>query len=143
MKIKKRTQKLPIQPTDEEINSLFKALEEPEDIEITDADIVHEPQPLKLTKDELLHLQLTQFQTRAYEAELRLEMLKRDLYVKQIDPQGQLQQMASFIRGRSDEAAASKAAYMKLVASIEERLSIKLSEYAYNDDNGELQKIDS
>lgn len=101
-----------------------------------------EPQPLHLTKDELAALQLTQFQTRAFEAERNLEMLKRDLFLKQVDPEGKLQQMMSFIRGRSDEAVAAKAAYAKVVNDIEARLKISLKEYAYDDLTGKLSRVD-
>jgi hypothetical protein len=101
-----------------------------------------EPAPLALTKDELHRLQLSQFQARAFEAEQRLEMIKRDQFLKQVDPEGKLQQMMALIRGRTDEAAVAKAEYAKVVKDIEERLKILLKEYAYDDQNGQLTKLD-
>jgi len=106
---------------------------------------VPEPQdhlPLRLTEDELAKLQFTQFQYRAFEAEKALEMLKRDLYIKQIDPEGKLQQMMAYIRGRTDEAVAAKQEYSKVVGGIETRLKINLKEWAYDDANGILTKVD-
>jgi hypothetical protein len=101
-----------------------------------------EPAPLALTRDELMRLQLSQFQTRAFDAEQRLAMLQRDLFLKQIDPEGKLQQLMALIRGRADEAAQAKADYAKVVAEIEARLSIALKDYGYDDLTGMLSKID-
>lgn len=100
-----------------------------------------EPTPLTLTKDELHRLQLSQFQARAFEAEQKLEMIKRDIFLKQVDPDGKLQQMMALIRGRTDEAAQAKAEYAKVVKDIEERLKINLKEYAYDDNTGLLSAI--
>jgi len=101
-----------------------------------------EPTPPALTKDELHRLQLTQFQARAFDAEAKLEMIKRDLFVKQVDPEGKLQQMMSIIRGRTDEAVAAKQDYAKTVKDIEERLKLNLKEWAYDENNGVLSRVD-
>lgn len=100
-----------------------------------------EPTPPTLTKDELFKLQLTQFQTRAFEAERNLEMFKKDLYLKQIDPDNKLQQMMAIIRSKTDEAVRVKAEYAKVVSEIEARLGINLKEWAYDDLNGQLSKV--
>jgi hypothetical protein len=129
------------QPIDGEVVDLRtdveKALENPPFIPVAD-----EPQQLALTKDELARLQLSQFQTRAFEAERNLAMLQRDLFLKQIDPEGRLQQLMALIRGRTDEAVVAKNDYAKVVNEIENRLKISLKEYAYDDLNGNLTKID-
>lgn len=101
-----------------------------------------EPTPMALTKDELMRLQLSQFQTRAFDAEQKLAMLQRDLFLKLIDPEGKLQQLMALIRGRADEAAGAKADYAKVVAEIEARLSIALKDYGYDDLTGQLSRID-
>ena len=100
------------------------------------------PQPLYLTKDELFRLQLAQFQSRAFEAERALEMIKRDAFLKQVDPEGKLQQMMGLIRGRTDELVVAKNDYAKVVNDIENRLKINLKEFAYDDLNGLLTRLD-
>ena len=103
--------------------------------------LAEEPQPVSLTKDELFKLQLTQFQARAFEAEQKLEMIKRDLFLRQVDPEGKLQQMMALIRGRTDDATLARAEYAKVVAEIEARLKINLKEYAYDDNTGQLSVV--
>lgn len=100
------------------------------------------PKDLYLTKDELNALQLFQFQARAFEAEMQLEVLKKDAYLAKIDPESRLAKMMALIRGRSNEAAIAKQAYTKTIADIEARLSISLKEWSYNDENGLLSRVD-
>lgn len=122
---------------------VLQVIEKIEDFKPIDSvELPQEPVPPSLTKEELNRLQLTQFKIRAFEAEMQLEMLRRDLFLKQIDPEGRLQKMMSLIRGRTDEAVVAKQEYNNTVKSIEGRLSISLKEWAYNDDNGELTKVD-
>lgn len=101
-----------------------------------------EPESKNLSRDELYKLQVAQLQVRAAEAELNLQMYQRDAYLKQIDPEGKLKTMAGYIRSRSDEAALGKQAYAQIVKEIEARLGINLKEWAYNDENGLLSKVD-
>ena len=101
-----------------------------------------EPTPPTLTKEELHKLQLTQAQTRAANAEAALEMLRRDLLQKQIDPENKLARMGAFIRARTNEAAAAQAAYQETIKAIETRLGINLKEWAFNDENGQLSRVD-
>lgn len=139
---------LPKDTTQEEIDRSLDALDGPkaEVLEVDGIEITEvppdEPQPLQLTKDELHRLQLSQFQARAFEAEMKLEIFKRDLYLKQIDPQGLLAQMNALIRGRSNETAEAKTSYAAVVKQIEDRLKISLKDYAYDDLNGVLSRVD-
>jgi hypothetical protein len=149
MRSKRRSKRvLPEDTSPEEIDRSMEALDGPKAdvLEVDGIDIVEvapeEPQPPQLTKDELHALQLSQYQARAFEAELQLEMLKRDAYLKQVDPKGQLKAFAAFIRGRSDEAAVAKTAYAEAKKKIEERLKIDLREWAYDDQTGLLTKVD-
>lgn len=131
---------------DREIDKALEKLDDQPVLEVDDIDIVEvapeEPQQPQLTKDELFALQLAQYQARAFEAELQLEIIKRDAYLKQVDPKGQLKAFAAFIRGRSDEAAVAKTAYAEAKKKIEERLKIDLKEWAYDDQTGLLTKVD-
>lgn len=131
---------------DREIDKALEKLDDQPVLEVDDIDIVEvapeEPQQPQLTKDELFALQLAQFQARAFEAELQLEIIKRDAYLRQVDPKGQLKAFAAFIRGRSDETVAAKAAYADAKKKIEERLKIDLREWAYDDLTGLLTKVD-
>jgi hypothetical protein len=115
-------------------------------MEVDGIDIVEvppsEPAPLSLTKDELYRLQIAQLQVRAAEAELALQMLQRDLFLKQVDPEGKLKTLASIIRTRSDESSFGKKAYAEVTKEIETRLGINLKEYAFDDQNGQLSKVD-
>lgn len=147
--IKKRVKParaLPKETTNEEISKAVESLDEMP-LEVDGIDIVEvsseEPAQPTLTKDELYRLQITQMQARAAEAEAALEILRRDLLQKQIDPENRLGRMASFIRGRTNEAAEAKLAYEAIVKQIEARLNISLKEWAYNDENGQLSKVDS
>jgi len=101
-----------------------------------------EPESKNLSRDELYKLQVAQLQVRAAEAELNLQMYQRDVYLKQIDPENKLKTMAGYIRSRSDEAATGKQAYAQIVKEIEARLGINLKEWAYNDENGLLSRVD-
>ena len=128
---------------DREIDRALEKLDDQPVLEVDDIDIVEvEPTPPQLTREELFALQLAQFQARAYDAELQLEIIKRDAYLKQVDPQGQIARMAAFIRGRADEAATAKTAYAEAKKKIEERLKIDLKEWAYDDQTGLLTKVD-
>lgn len=146
-KRKKPARKDEVLPADtslEEISEAVEAVEPPlevDGVEITEVP-PEEPTPPSLTKDELYKLQLTQMQARAAEAEAALEIFRRDLLQKQIDPENKLGRMSAFIRGRSNEAATAKAAYDEVVKQIEDRLKITLKEWAYNDENGQLSKVD-
>lgn len=139
-----RKEVLPADTSLEEISEAVEAVEPP--LEVDGIEIVEvppeEPTPPSLTKDELYKLQLTQMQARAAEAEAALEIFRRDLLQKQIDPENKLGRMSAFIRGRSNEAATAKAAYDEVVKQIEDRLKITLKEWAYNDENGQLSKVD-
>ena len=101
-----------------------------------------EPESKSLSRDELYKLQVAQLQVRAAEAELNLQMYQRDVYLKQIDPENKLKTMAGYIRSRSDEAATGKQSYAQIVKEIEARLGINLKEWAYNDENGLLSRVD-
>lgn len=147
-KSKKSEEKVIPEPTPAEIEKVFAALNDDPVLEVDGIEITEvppeepqEPQPLVLTKDELHSLLLTQFQIRAYEAEQKLETIRRDLFLRQIDPEGRLNQMNSAIRGRNEEAATARTEYAKTVQSIEDRLKIKLKEYGYDDLTGQLSPV--
>lgn len=128
--------------SEEEIHEAFKYLDEiPMEVDIQETN-PDEPVVPILTKDELSKLQISQLTIRAAEAELNLQLLQRDIYLAQIDPEGKLKQASAIARSKSDEIALGKQAYNKITKEIEARLGITLKEWAYNDENGQLSKVD-
>lgn len=114
-------------------------------LEVDDVNVVSvepsEPEPPTLNAKELADLQVSQFQVRAYEAEMQLEIIKKDAYLQQIDPSGRLNQMLAAIRSKSNNLAEAKTFYRDTVTAIETRLGVNLKEWAYNDQNGVLSKV--
>lgn len=101
-----------------------------------------EPEAPRLTFKELADLQLYQFQTRAYAAEMELEIMRKDAYLKQIDPAGKLSGMFNVIRAKSNNLSEARVALEKTRKEIETRLGLELENYAFDDLTGILSKVD-
>jgi len=104
---------------------------------------LQEPVRPTMTRDEIRDLQLYQALARAADLEVQLESIKRDMWVKQIDPEGRLMQWGVLLRTRGQECAEAKKNHEKTKTSIESRLKLKLSDYAYDDETGELKALDA
>ena len=104
----------------------------------------HEPKQLLLTREEVLELQLHEERGRAADATIKLRAIERDLLLAQIDAKGQLNSLLTEIKSNSAKFSEAKTNLLELRAKIEKRLEISsLSDYAYDEVTGTLQKADS
>lgn len=100
-----------------------------------------EPEPPRLTSDEMKELQILNFALRCFAAERELATMKRDELLKIIDPKGALRQFAGTIQHLTSEHNDSMGKMARLVNNIKERLGVDLKEYTYNEETGILQKL--
>lgn len=104
----------------------------------------HDPVPsLKLTREEMLELQLFEEKGKLADAMVRLKVREKDDLIQLIDPQGKLAALLLEIRANSNKFSESKNGLAELRANIEKRLNISsLGDYAYDEISGVLQKAD-
>lgn len=114
-------------------------LVEPPPALVTDPEAVSEvPKMLSLTAVERLELRLYESEAVRYAAEARLQQVKRDAYLRQIDPKGELAKMEAEIRGTAERSNVSRKRYVDVVKAVEGRLKVKLAEYSFDDETGVL-----
>lgn len=111
-------------------------------IEITEADMVKEEEPLRLTAEEIKELQLLNFALRCFVAEREVATMRRDELLKIIDPKGALRQFAGTIQHLTSEHNDSMNKMNRLVENIKGRLGVNIKDYTYNEETGYLQKVD-
>ena len=89
-----------------------------------------------------LGLLLTHANIRAIRAEYTLQRQKLDAFLKEMDKDGIVTRANSALDGlrRASEEADQK--YQAIVASIEEKLGVRLSEYTMQQETGELVPLD-
>lgn len=111
-------------------------------VETTKEIAVEEPEPPRLTSDEMKELQVLNFALRCFAAERELATMKRDELLKIIDPKGALRQFAGTIQHLTSEHNDSMNKMARLVGNIKDRLGVDLKEYTYNEETGLLQKLE-
>jgi len=101
-----------------------------------------EPQAKHLTQEEMLKMQLYEEEAIAGDATTKLLMYEKDAYLMKIDPQGKLGEMIRGIQEATKKNATAKIKAKELKTAIEARLDVKLEEYAYNEETGQLNKVE-
>lgn len=96
------------------------------------------PKLLKMTSEECLRIRLYESETVRYGMEAQLKQARRAAYLRQIDPNGELAKMEAEIKALSERSIGARKQYVNVVKAVEGRLSVKLSEYSFDDDTGIL-----
>jgi len=104
---------------------------------------IHEPVPLKLTREEILEMAFLEQQVRHGNALTELETLKRDALLAQIDPSSRIKLFDTKIKASTTMVTNARDQWIQARALISKRLGgIDLDQYAYDDQTGTLQKPD-
>jgi hypothetical protein len=99
-----------------------------------------EPPQLYLSESEVLKIRLFEEETIASDATVKLLIYQKEAYLAKIDPEKKLSKLMKEIQSAAKKNADAKAKAIELKNSIESRLNIKLDEYSYNEETGQLQK---
>lgn len=100
-------------------------------------------QPKALTKAEILEMRALQAEMRLADLQAQMRILEREAFMKEVDPKNRFSALSTEIRKQSENSRYARETLEKLQKSIEDRLQISLKEWAYNDETGELSKLDS
>ena len=95
-----------------------------------------------LTKIEMLEMRALQAEARLADIQAQMRILERDAFMKEVDPKNRFSALSGEIRRQTELSRVAKEALEKLQKSVEARLDINLKEYGYNDETGELHKMD-
>lgn len=95
----------------------------------------------KLERTEMLELQLAEAVHRAAQAELKLSSLRRQTFIREVDPKGVLDGMEKEMRAHMAEISASKNKHLALKAAISSRLGVDLDKVSYDDETGVVHEI--
>lgn len=97
---------------------------------------------LVLTEPEALKLRLFMSEQERFGRQYTLATIQRASYLKQIDPNGQLEKIERDMGLASGSAEAARKQYQDTLQAIEARLNIKLDGYSFNADTGVLHKVE-
>jgi len=97
---------------------------------------------LVLTEPEALKLRLFMSEQERYGRQYTLATIQRASYLKQIDPNGQLEKLERDMGLASGSAEAARKQYQETIQAVEARLNIKLDGYSFNADTGVLNKVE-
>jgi hypothetical protein len=100
-----------------------------------------EPKVLQLDQITLLKMEKFQAIIRACTSESQnVQALRRALMAK-IDPQGHVEKLDSRLVALREESRTNENSYKTLMADVEAKLGIKMSDYSYDDETGALHHI--
>lgn len=99
------------------------------------------PEPLALTRVEMLQLDRAHALVRAATSELKLYRTEKLAIVASLDPQGLIARIDGTIAHTKQEHADATAIQANARKEIETRLGINLAEFSYDDVTGALHKV--
>lgn len=100
-----------------------------------------EATPLVLEQHELLRLLRYDAESRALKSEILVLGAQRDALLQAIDPAGRVKKMEAETQTRRQSLGITATEYNLVIKEVEERLGIKMSNFAYDDKTGVLNTI--
>ena len=95
-------------------------------------------QILGLTQLELYKIRAHEAEARASLAEAQLLLLRKELYLEKIDPEGQYAAFERDIKNMATAHNLSQQKYMEAKDQVEKRLQIQMKDFSYDDETGVL-----
>jgi hypothetical protein len=104
-------------------------------------EVEHEPKKLFLTKEEMLNFDLHEARVECFKAKADAILVKRELFLKEVDPQGQYHKFGDALKQNNEKLTDLKNKHEALRKAIEARLGVSLKDYAYDDETGLLNFV--
>lgn len=137
-----KTKKPAVAPTPPEAAVVKKAKKAKASV-TTEPVTAQESKPqLVLTEAETLKLRLFHSEQERFGRQYTLATIQRSSYLKQIDPNGQLEKIERDMGLASGSAEAARKQYQETIQGIEARLNIKLDGYSFDGNTGVLHKVE-
>lgn len=100
-----------------------------------------EPERKFLTKEELLGFELFEARLEMLKAKADMLLIKRELYLKEVDPNGIFHKMGDDIKKNNSAVGELKEKHEAFRKQIQERLGVNLKDYAFDDETGLLNFV--
>lgn len=97
---------------------------------------------LKLTREEVLELRVTELEAQAARSEANYQDLARRVYLAQIDPEGRLAKYEKSIQAQLAIQGKAAIRQKQVKERIEARLGFSIDSYSFDDETGALHAHD-